>query len=149
MKRTKTAKKRSESIRAKLIIAQSKEKTVAQASTILTSSSKTRVISYRLTEEQYAELVARCTNRHGEQLLTPAEYARYTTLHQSVAKPIELSLERYRLAIAAQLTTSVTDMVQALDSFKMLTFEAQINRLNIVCADMAKIQNRIQTLLND
>jgi hypothetical protein len=92
--------------------------------------------------------VARCQNSYGEQLMTPSEYARYTVMHQRVAQPSELPLERYRLAIAAQLATAVTNMVQGLDSIKMLTFEAQIQRVTEACEEMVQIQNQIKVLLN-
>jgi hypothetical protein len=61
----------------------------------------------------------------------------------------EWPLERYRMAIAAQLTTAVSDMVLAMDSFKMLGYETQIQRLDEVCEAMAGIQADIQQLFNN
>jgi 4-hydroxy-3-methylbut-2-enyl diphosphate reductase IspH len=108
-----------------------------------------RVISFRVTSDQYQEIIQRCTNSHGELLMTPSDYARYSTFHQSMDQASEWPLERYRMAIAAQLTTAVSDMVLAMDSFKMLGYETQIQRLDEVCEAMAGIQADIQQLFNN
>ena len=147
MKRTQKTKARDNSDKSELAGSQSNQQETAQVTAILMPP-RSRVVSFRLAGEQYSELVVRCQNSHGEQLLTPSEYARHTVMHQRVAQPSELPLERYRLAIAAQLATAVTDIAQGLDSIKMLTFEAQIERVTEACEKMVQIQNQIKFLLN-
>lgn len=147
MKRTQKAKALHNSDQSKLAGSQSNQQQTAQVTTIVMPP-RSRVVSFRLAAEQYSELVTRCQNSHGEQLLTPSEYARHNVMHQRVAQPSELPMERYRLAIAAQLATAITDIAQGLDSIKMLTFKAQIERLTEACEKMAQIQNQIKVLLN-
>lgn len=149
MKQTKTAKTRRHSIGSKVATAQLIDQGAAQASEIPTSPSRTRVVSFRVTEEQHAQLVACCKNGHGEQLLTPSEYARYAVLYQRAAHTTELPSERYRLAIAAQLTTALTDVVQYLDAATPISHEKHIHGFQTVCDELAKIQESILLLLNN
>ena len=149
MKQTKIPISQRHLIQSELTSTQSNEEESAKATTKATASTRCRIVSFRITEEQYADLVIRCINSHGERLISVSDFARYTVMHQRSIQPSELPLERYRLAIAAQLATAVSDMIQELNSIKMLTFEAQIDHLKKACADMEKIQHQIQILLNN
>jgi hypothetical protein len=124
------------------------QKETAQAPAISMSLPKCKVVSFRLTEEQHALLIARCNNSYGESLMTLSEYARYTVLYQRVAQPSDVPLERYRLAIAAQLATSVTDMVQYLDQVTPVSSEKHVHGFQHVCDELAKIQGSILLLLS-
>ncbi|HEY8034711.1 MAG TPA: hypothetical protein VIF37_03880 [Methylobacter sp.] len=125
------------------------QKETAQPPAISMSRPKCKVVSFRLTEEQHALLVARCNNSHGESLMTPSEYARYTVLHQRIAQPSDVPLERYRLAIAAQLATAVTDTVQYLDQVVPVSHEKHVHGFQHVCDELAKIQKSILLLLSN
>jgi hypothetical protein len=149
MKRTQTEKTQRHPIRTALTSAQSTGQGTAQAIAKPITPSKNRVLSFRVTEKQHAEIVARCKNNHGEQLLTPSEFARYTVLHQRMIQPSELPLERFRLAIAAQLATAVTEMVQYLDAATPISYEKDIHGFQHVCDELAKIQASILLLLNN
>lgn len=147
MNRIKVTTVRHKSLRLGMTAEQSSQLGTPQDSPVSTSVSRTRVVSFRITEEQHMELVARCKNSHGEHLLTPSEYARYTVLHQRIAQPNEQPLERYRLAIAAQLATSLSDIVQYLESASPDDDEKHIPVIQHVCAQLARIQESILLLI--
>lgn len=149
MKRTQIVKVKANSIRSELIDAKSTAQLTDQASAISVLPSKSKVVSFRLTKEQHALLTARCYNKHGELLMKPSEYARYTVLYQRIAQPSNEPLERYRLAIAGQLAKAVTDMVHYLDKVTPSSSEKHIHGFQTVCDELAKIQGSIQLLFSN
>jgi len=80
------------------------------------NATKSKVISFRVTAEEYEQLHFQCLNEYGEKLLTVSKLAKLTALGLSKAKAMEQPLERYRLAIAAEIAMSMTDIVHKLDS---------------------------------
>lgn len=81
--------------------------------------------------------------------MTPSDFARYSTLNYTTSKANhEAPLERYRIAIAAQLTTTLSELVSYLESIKMLGYESQIRMLNELCDDVATLREQIYQLIN-
>lgn len=110
---------------------------------------RTRTISFRVTEDEYKNLVNRCINKHGERLMTPSDFARYSTLNYttSTAKH-EDPIERYRIAIAAQLTTKLSELIISVDSRNSHGPEAQFKMLADLSNNVAGLREQIYRLLN-
>ena len=107
------------------------------------------VISFRITSAQYEELTKRCTNSYGEKIMTQNEYARYATLNLSLVRPSKLHHERYRLAIAAQMTNALYDL-----SLRIFNIKYPINGVNNSlmlsdCEELLKIKELLNQLLNN
>lgn len=111
------------------------------------SSLRTRIISFRVSNEEHRYIQSRCTNSHGERLIAPGDFARYTALNHSPSKHHEDPIERYRLAIAAQLAAAVSDAVLVLDADRVASYESQIRQLTDLTEEMAGVQAQIQQFL--
>ncbi|MGD7037274.1 hypothetical protein [Methylotuvimicrobium buryatense] len=110
---------------------------------------RTRTISFRVTEEEYKNLVNRCTNKHGERLMTPSDFARYSTLNYTTSTvKHEDPLERYRIAIAAQLTTKLSELIISVDSRNYLGSEGHFKILAELSQNVVDLREQIYQLLN-
>jgi len=120
-----------------------------QINALAKTPTRSRTISFRVTDEEYKNLVTRCTNNYGERLMTPSDFARYSTLNYttSTAKH-EDPLERYRIAIAAQLTTKLSDLILSVDSRNGHGSEAQFKILADLSNNVAGLREQIYRLLN-
>lgn len=118
------------------------KKVTGAAKTIDTqvSESKTRVISFRVTTEQYKEIMNKCSDAQGVQLITLAEMARLSLLTQRVIKVTEDPLDRYRIAIAGEMASGITEIVQMLDQF------IDMNEYQFLLSDFVKIIQYLETI---
>lgn len=109
---------------------------------------KTRVVSFRVTNEQYEGIQTMCTDDFGEKLVTIAEYARHSTLAQRVTKISENPLDRYRVAVAGEMATGITSIVQMMDELIDMTSDKfSIVDLMEVVKHLEAIQNKTELLL--
>jgi len=112
------------------------------------AATKSKTISFRLTVEQYNNIVAQCVNTHGEELMTVGALARQTLLTQRVVKPVDNSLMRYRLAIAGEIAMSITEITQGIEPTGK---ESKNLHLIIECGKiiekLEQIQERVNVLL--
>ena len=82
------------------------------------NTTKKHVISFRLTDEQHAVLKEKCLNAQGELVIKPASLAKASTLD---ARPIPYgddALERYRLSVAAVISSAFDDLVSQMRKSK-------------------------------
>jgi len=105
------------------------------------SKIKSRVISFRVTAEQHKEMSNKCNDAEGVQLIKLAELARLSLLTQRVVNITEDPLDRYRLAIAAEMSSGITSIVQVLDRFM------DMNEGQISLSDFVKITQYLEAIL--
>lgn len=108
-----------------------------------------RVVSFRITADQYQEIERQCHNAHGESLMSVSDYARYSVLQKRTPQLTENPLARYRIAIAAQLAASVSDAVNDLENFKLFSYETQVDLLDRACQKLDLIYNHIRSIISD
>lgn len=109
---------------------------------------RARVVSFRVTNEQYEEIQTMCTDDSGEKLVTIAEYARHSTLAQRVTKISENPLDRYRVAVAGEMATGITSIVQMMDELIDMT-DDKFSLVDLMEAvkHLDAIQNKTEVLL--
>lgn len=113
-----------------------------------TCTTASRVISFRVSSEQYEQIRSQCFGVSGEQLLTFTEFARQSVLTQRVIRPTENSLDRYRISVAAEMAVGVTNIVQVLDEFMDLADEnLAMQELILIIHNLEAIQNKANRLL--
>jgi len=97
-----------------------------------TKKNKTNVISFRLNDDEYAELLLKITDANGEKKLTPSAFAR-AALVSSQVRVNDVELEQYRVYIAGQITQQIQTIAGVLNTANM---EEQVNdELLIALAD--------------
>jgi len=106
------------------------------------SGSKTRVISCRVTAVQYDEILKKISDEYGGQRMTLAEFFRQSMLSQRVKKITEHPLDKYRLAIAAEIDAGLTAIVQVLDEIMDMSEE----RYDLVT--LVEILQRLEVIQN-
>jgi len=112
------------------------------------NATKSKVISFRVTAEEYEQLHFQCLNEYGEKLLTVSKLAKLTALGLSKAKAMEQPLERYRLAIAAEIAMSMTDIVHKLDSgLEETESETYLSENGKIIIALENIQKKASMLL--
>jgi len=112
------------------------------------NKTKSKIISFRVTEQQYEQIHFQCCNEYGELLMTVSELTKHSVLNLPKSQGSEQPLERYRLAIAAEMAMSVTKIVQQLDqkiNSDDTTYELSENGKIINALD--DIQNKMGILL--
>ena len=123
----------------------------AQSTDIQTKKScatGSRVISFRVSGEQYEQIRSQCFTVTGEQLLTLTEFVRQSVLTQRIVRPIENSLDRYRMSVAAEMAVGVTNIVQVLDEFMDLADEnLAMQELILIIHNLEAIQDKATQLL--
>jgi len=78
---------------------------------------KSKRISVRMTEAQYQQISKKCKNEQGEQLLTITDFIRQSALSKKnkiIAQ--EHPLDRFKLAVASEIATGITEIVHFIDS---------------------------------
>jgi len=111
--------------------------TTATGTTQVTKKSK--VISFRVTPEQYDQIYAQCVNAHGELVITVGELARQALLTQRIVKPIDIPLTRYRLAVAGEIAMAITELVQTIE-YEMDTANDEVTLLDC-CQILQSLEN--------
>ena len=107
------------------------------------------MISFRVTDEQYEQIHFQCLNAHGELLMTVSELAKHAVLNLPKSKKGEQPLERYRLAIAAEMAMSVTEIVHQLDQRIDTTDIAfELSETGKIIKSLEDIQEKVGLLLS-
>jgi len=112
------------------------------------NKTKSKTISFRVTEQQYEQIHFQCCNAHGELLMTVSELAKHSVLNLPKLQGSEQPLERYRLSIAAEMAMSVTEIVHLLDQKTNpddTTYELSEN--GKIIKALEAIQNKVGMLL--
>jgi len=109
---------------------------------------KSEVICFRVTKEEYEHLYFQCLNEYGEKLLTVSKLAELTMTGLSKAKAMEQPLERYRLAIAAEIGMAITELVHKLDmELDETDNEIYLSEHGKIIIELENIQKRASMLL--
>lgn len=125
----------------------SNEDKVSKATTTK-DNTKSEVICFRVTKEEYERLHFQCLNEYGEQLLTVSNLAKLTMLGLSKAKAMEQPIERYRLAIAAEMAMAITALVHKLDTeLDETDNELLLSEHGKIIIELENIQKRASILL--
>jgi len=120
----------------------------ATKDTIIKAKTKSEVICFRVTKEEYEQLHFQCLNEYGEQLLTVSKLAKLTVLGLSKAKTMEQPLERYRLAIAAEMAMAITALVHKLDTdLEETDDEVVLSEYGKIIIQLENIQKKASMLL--
>jgi len=120
----------------------------ASQNTTTKDKTKSEVISFRVTKEEFEHLHFQCLNEYGEQLLTVSKLVELTMLGRSKTKAMEQPLERYRLAIAAEMAMAITALVHKLDTkLEETDNEIYLSEHGKIIIELENIQKRASMLL--
>jgi len=78
---------------------------------------KSKKISIRMTETQYEVISKKCKNKQGEKLITITDFIRQAALsNKNTIVAEEHPLDRFKLAVAGEIATGITDVVHFIDA---------------------------------
>lgn len=76
---------------------------------------KKHIISARYTDDEYADVMLKISNRDGEQVISVGEFSKLATLSKS-AVIVDSEVERYKVYIASKISNNINQIAKRLNT---------------------------------